>query len=233
MCLGCTVTSTPVTSLLRNSCKIDRFFVLDLIFCTTYWSLVAIYKMNRTHESCCSSVEIHRDKQLDYLMNGLRQLGPSFSSLDAKYVSSPCEKTMLCGCRYQTWLICCVRSWNLKLKSWFCSVSSLCSHWETLGVPLKFAQILVRYSHVQEFVCVFGCQWMNKLKFWFWISNSRPWVCYWIIHSIALLGESVDDDLENNAIDFLGRCQVRLLKFFLTKSWKRFCFFFFFFSFGT
>ncbi|KAL0773555.1 hypothetical protein Bca101_038706 [Brassica carinata] len=64
-------------------------------------------------------VEIHRDKQLDYLMNGLRQLGPSFSSLDA----------------------------------------------------------------------------------------NRPWVCYWIIHSIALLGESVDDDLENNAIDFLGRCQ--------------------------
>ncbi|CAN6839179.1 unnamed protein product [Brassica oleracea] len=64
-------------------------------------------------------VEIQRDKQLDYLMNGLRQLGPSFSSLDA----------------------------------------------------------------------------------------NRPWVCYWIIHSIALLGESVDDDLENNAIDFLGRCQ--------------------------
>ncbi|KAH0929332.1 hypothetical protein HID58_015059, partial [Brassica napus] len=64
-------------------------------------------------------VEIQRDKQLDYLMNGLRQLGPSFSSLDA----------------------------------------------------------------------------------------NRPWVCYWIIHSIALLGESVDDDLENNTIDFLGRCQ--------------------------
>ena len=70
---------------------------------------------------------------------------------------------------------------------------------------------------------------MNKLNFWFWILNSRPWVCYWIIHSIALLGESVDDDLENNAIDFLGRCQVRLLKFFLRQSWKPFCFFFSFF----
>ncbi|CAN7059690.1 unnamed protein product [Brassica rapa subsp. trilocularis] len=65
------------------------------------------------------TVEIQRDKQLDYLMNGLRHLGPSFSSLDA----------------------------NL------------------------------------------------------------PWICYWILHSIALLGESVDDELENNTIDFLGRCQ--------------------------
>uniref|UniRef100_A0A1J3GHD2 Protein farnesyltransferase subunit beta n=1 Tax=Noccaea caerulescens TaxID=107243 RepID=A0A1J3GHD2_NOCCA len=64
-------------------------------------------------------VEIQRDNQLDYLMNGLRQLGPSFASLDA----------------------------------------------------------------------------------------NRPWLCYWILHSIALLGESVDDELEKNAIDFLGRCQ--------------------------
>ncbi|CAL9224117.1 unnamed protein product, partial [Arabidopsis halleri] len=64
-------------------------------------------------------LEIQRDKQLDYLMKGLRQLGPQFSSLDA----------------------------------------------------------------------------------------NRPWLCYWILHSIALLGESVDDELENNAIDFLVRCQ--------------------------
>ncbi|KAI4346986.1 hypothetical protein L6164_007842 [Bauhinia variegata] len=35
----------------------------------------------------------------------------------------------------------------------------------------------------------------------------RPWLCYWIIHSIALLGESVDDEMETNAIDFLNRCQ--------------------------
>ncbi|CAH2080019.1 unnamed protein product [Thlaspi arvense] len=64
-------------------------------------------------------VEIQRDKQLDYLMDGLRKLSPSFSSLDA----------------------------------------------------------------------------------------NRPWICYWILHSIALLGDSVDDELENNTIDFLGRCQ--------------------------
>ncbi|THG08367.1 hypothetical protein TEA_000936 [Camellia sinensis var. sinensis] len=35
----------------------------------------------------------------------------------------------------------------------------------------------------------------------------RPWICYWILHSIALLGESVDDELEENAIEFLSRCQ--------------------------
>ncbi|CAN8273018.1 unnamed protein product [Cochlearia groenlandica] len=64
-------------------------------------------------------LEIQRDKHLDYLMKGLRQLGPSFSSLDA----------------------------------------------------------------------------------------NRPWLCYWILHSIALLGESVDDELGDNIIDFLGRCQ--------------------------
>lgn len=39
---------------------------------------------------------------------------------------------------------------------------------------------------------------------------SRPWICYWILHSIALLGESVDADLKYNAIDFLSRCQVGL-----------------------
>ncbi|CAI0455323.1 unnamed protein product [Linum tenue] len=39
------------------------------------------------------------------------------------------------------------------------------------------------------------------------LDANRPWLCYWILHSIALLGESVDDELEDNAIDFLSRCQ--------------------------
>lgn len=38
--------------------------------------------------------------------------------------------------------------------------------------------------------------------------GSRPWLCYWIIHSIALLGDCLDDKLENDFIDFLSRCQV-------------------------
>ncbi|KAL4590255.1 hypothetical protein LXL04_003181 [Taraxacum kok-saghyz] len=36
---------------------------------------------------------------------------------------------------------------------------------------------------------------------------SRPWICYWILHSLAVLGESVDENLENNAIAFISRCQ--------------------------
>ncbi|KAI3748081.1 hypothetical protein L6452_10937 [Arctium lappa] len=39
------------------------------------------------------------------------------------------------------------------------------------------------------------------------LDANRPWICYWILHSIALLGESVDDALEHNAIDFISRCQ--------------------------
>ncbi|XP_028778594.1 protein farnesyltransferase subunit beta isoform X2 [Neltuma alba] len=39
------------------------------------------------------------------------------------------------------------------------------------------------------------------------LDANRPWLCYWILHSVALLGESVDDELENNTIDFLSRCQ--------------------------
>ncbi|GJW88662.1 protein farnesyltransferase subunit beta [Tanacetum coccineum] len=39
------------------------------------------------------------------------------------------------------------------------------------------------------------------------LDASRPWLCYWILHSLALLGECVDVALEHNAIDFLSRCQ--------------------------
>ncbi|KAJ0985826.1 hypothetical protein J5N97_004182 [Dioscorea zingiberensis] len=41
----------------------------------------------------------------------------------------------------------------------------------------------------------------------FVLDANRPWLCYWILHSIALLGESVDSELENNVVDFLSRCQ--------------------------
>lgn len=36
---------------------------------------------------------------------------------------------------------------------------------------------------------------------------SRPWLCYWMVHPLALLDEPLDDDLENDIIDFLARCQ--------------------------
>ncbi|KAF9607406.1 hypothetical protein IFM89_034952 [Coptis chinensis] len=40
------------------------------------------------------------------------------------------------------------------------------------------------------------------------LDANRPWLCYWILHSMALLGESVDCDLENGAVDFLSCCQM-------------------------
>ncbi|KAJ7974562.1 Protein farnesyltransferase subunit beta [Quillaja saponaria] len=39
------------------------------------------------------------------------------------------------------------------------------------------------------------------------LDANRPWLCYWILHSIALLGDCVEDELEDNIIDFLNRCQ--------------------------
>ncbi|XP_028553788.1 protein farnesyltransferase subunit beta-like isoform X1 [Dendrobium catenatum] len=39
------------------------------------------------------------------------------------------------------------------------------------------------------------------------LDANRPWLCYWIIHSMALLRESLDIELENNAVDFLSRCK--------------------------
>ncbi|KAF3444666.1 hypothetical protein FNV43_RR14359 [Rhamnella rubrinervis] len=39
------------------------------------------------------------------------------------------------------------------------------------------------------------------------LDANRPWLCYWILHSVALLGDAFDDEVESNAIDFLNRCQ--------------------------
>ncbi|XVF60320.1 hypothetical protein PTKIN_Ptkin08bG0035600 [Pterospermum kingtungense] len=39
------------------------------------------------------------------------------------------------------------------------------------------------------------------------LDANRPWMCYWILHSIALMDEFVDPELEDNTIDFLSRCQ--------------------------
>ncbi|MCD9558772.1 hypothetical protein HAX54_016389 [Datura stramonium] len=39
------------------------------------------------------------------------------------------------------------------------------------------------------------------------LDANRPWISYWTLHSLALLGESIDAKLENDAIDFLTRCQ--------------------------
>lgn len=39
------------------------------------------------------------------------------------------------------------------------------------------------------------------------LDASRPWICYWIVHSMALLGKDVNGDLAKDMIDFLNKCQ--------------------------
>ncbi|XP_044465118.1 protein farnesyltransferase subunit beta-like [Mangifera indica] len=39
------------------------------------------------------------------------------------------------------------------------------------------------------------------------LDANRPWLCYWILHSVALLGKSADAAFEDRTIDFLSRCQ--------------------------
>ncbi|PNT72800.1 protein farnesyltransferase subunit beta [Brachypodium distachyon] len=41
------------------------------------------------------------------------------------------------------------------------------------------------------------------------LDANRPWLCYWMVHGLALLEETLDDDLEHDIVDFLSRCQDR------------------------
>ncbi len=40
---------------------------------------------------------------------------------------------------------------------------------------------------------------------------SRPWLCYWILHSLAMLNQHYGLAVCNRSIDFLSRCQVSRL----------------------
>ncbi|KAJ7548772.1 hypothetical protein O6H91_07G026300 [Diphasiastrum complanatum] len=40
------------------------------------------------------------------------------------------------------------------------------------------------------------------------LDSSRPWLCYWSLHSLALLGESFNLELGDDVIEFLERCQM-------------------------
>nr|CAD1823884.1 unnamed protein product [Ananas comosus var. bracteatus] len=39
------------------------------------------------------------------------------------------------------------------------------------------------------------------------LDANRPWLCYWILHSLTLLGERLDPEFESAVVDFLSRCQ--------------------------
>jgi hypothetical protein len=40
---------------------------------------------------------------------------------------------------------------------------------------------------------------------------SRPWLCYWILHSLAMLNQHYSSAVCNRSVDFLSRCQVSRL----------------------
>ena len=70
-------------------------------------------------------------------------------------------------------------------------------------MPSMFDEFPLSYLFFNKFLNV-----SHFLLFHFF---SRPWLCYWILHSLALLGESMDTEIEDNVVDFLSRCQVLYL----------------------
>eukprot|EP00966_Prymnesium_polylepis_P273219 6311718-Prymnesium_polylepis.1 len=39
------------------------------------------------------------------------------------------------------------------------------------------------------------------------LDASRPWLCYWVMHSLEMLGEARPPELEQQMVDFLASCQ--------------------------
>ena len=40
------------------------------------------------------------------------------------------------------------------------------------------------------------------------LDASRPWICYWIVHALALLGEEFSNEEVQNVIGLLSQCQA-------------------------
>eukprot|EP01134_Creolimax_fragrantissima_P001181 CFRG1181T1 len=39
------------------------------------------------------------------------------------------------------------------------------------------------------------------------LDASKPWICYWICHALAILGEKLTQEEKNRVIDYLSRCR--------------------------
>ena len=39
------------------------------------------------------------------------------------------------------------------------------------------------------------------------LDASRPWLCYWILHSMSLFGKNIEEDLATDVVGFLSKCQ--------------------------
>lgn len=75
-----------------------------------------------------------------------------------------------------------------------------------IGIPLHRQSValeLWRDKHIEYLT-----KGLNQLGHTFQVLDAnRPWLCYWILHSFAVLGEEVDSELESCVVDFLSRCQ--------------------------
>ncbi|CAJ0582549.1 unnamed protein product, partial [Mesorhabditis spiculigera] len=40
------------------------------------------------------------------------------------------------------------------------------------------------------------------------LESSRPWVCYWIVHSLCLLDQPISDDVKTRLVHFLKSCEA-------------------------
>ncbi|KAK1388314.1 hypothetical protein POM88_016492 [Heracleum sosnowskyi] len=68
-----------------------------------------------------------------------------------------------------------------------------------------------RSSTSRSILLRLGCQVPFLILMLLYLISIHPWLCYWILHSIALLGDCIDDDLEDRAIDFLIAARIRMV----------------------
>ena len=43
------------------------------------------------------------------------------------------------------------------------------------------------------------------------LDASRPWLCYWMLHGLEVLGHDIPDPFASAVVSFLYRCQVDAL----------------------
>lgn len=48
---------------------------------------------------------------------------------------------------------------------------------------------------------------MIESEFFQCLDSSRPWLCYWILHALHILGGTLDDKEYSNIASFLAKCQ--------------------------
>lgn len=73
------------------------------------------------------------------------------------------------------------------------------------GSPHQHSMLLELWRHEHANFCLKGLKQLGPS--YCVLDANRPWLCYWILHSLALLGEQIDVELGKHVVDFLSRCQ--------------------------